>query len=212
MAGKDWIRVFWDANPAGNTPLLGPYWYVRDLMECCLLSPVFYILLRNKYVGGFVLIVLSLMFMLSSYSILTLNSMVILFFSIGAYIGLQQVKMPELNVIQLVLLLLLSVSVFIMTYYLQLGCFHLLHSLYLLLCFPALYFSIKWLQGKISIPSFILRGTSCSFFVYSVHMFFYSFAFYITTDCMKLEHGSRTIATPMVLILSYATYWLLKRY
>lgn len=212
MVDKNWLRVFWDVNPDGNNPLLGPFWYVRDLMECCLLSPVFYVLLRNKLVGGFVLILLSMLFMFSSFNILTLNAKIMLFFSIGAYMGLHQMKMPILRDDQLVLLLVLTIGIFSMTYCFHLGSFHLLHCLYLLLCFPTLYFSFQWLQRKIRIPTFIFKDSGLSFFVYSVHMFFYSVAFYITTDCMKLEHGSRTIATPMVLILSYATYWLLKRY
>lgn len=212
MAGKNWFRIFWDANPDGGNPLLGPYWYLRDLMKCCLLSPCFYVLFKNKYMGSSIMALLLFLYFFSPFHILTIGFSTILFFSIGAFCGLHNLKLPEISNYHLVSILTIFLCVFILTYYVHIGKYQIYHSLYILLSFPALYFGLQWLQKRITIPAVILNNSTCSFFIYSIHMFFYQFAFFITTDCLKLEHGSRTIATPMALILSIGLNWIMSKY
>jgi len=214
MEGKNWIRIFWDANPDGGNPLLGPYWYVRDLIKCCLLAPLLYELIKNKYIGAIIVFVLILSYVFYPISFRFIGSDALLFFSLGAYLGIHKIALPALRY-PIYLLLFIIVSVFFMfTYCFDYGYRSIAHSVYILLCFPFLYYSMDLAQKWIKLPKIIdaIINSSCSFFIYSIHMFFYSFAFYITTDCMKLEHGSRTLATPMVLLLSFCSYWVMKQY
>jgi peptidoglycan/LPS O-acetylase OafA/YrhL len=85
----DYLRLFWDRGSYddGNfVPLLCPFWYIRNLLIMCLLSPIFYYVIR--YAREFFLFIVAVWWMLTYHNAFIPQS--ILFFSIGAYFSIEQ--------------------------------------------------------------------------------------------------------------------------
>ncbi len=71
-------------------PIDGPLWYVRDLMTLCILSPIFYIILRKRK-GGFFLILLYLIANLSN-TRPNLAPSVFFYFLAGAFLSIKNLN------------------------------------------------------------------------------------------------------------------------
>lgn len=85
----DYLRAFIDRGSwdAGNgVPLLCPYWYIRNLMVLCILSPIIYYVIR--YLKWIPVLVLFLWWISIPYNGMIASSL--LFFSMGAYFSIEQ--------------------------------------------------------------------------------------------------------------------------
>lgn len=210
MEGKVWISIFWNANPDGGIPLLGPFWYIRDLIKCCILSPLLYVLLKNRIIGLIYVFVVFTAYFINFQTILPVSNMVLFFFSIGCYFGLHAISQVDIKKSYLLCSFLFFTLTLLLAYVFSSEYHDLFKRIYIISSFLFIYSASYLLNKAIKLPEFLF-DSNCSFFIYAIHMFFYTFVFYITTDCMKLAHGSRTLATPSVIILSIATYYLLLR-
>lgn len=87
----DYFRFFWDRGTYddGNfVPLLCPFWYIRNLLIMCLLSPIFYYIIR--YAREFFLFIVAVWWMLTYHNAFIPQT--ILFFSLGAYFSIHDVN------------------------------------------------------------------------------------------------------------------------
>lgn len=85
----DYLRAFIDRGnwDSGNgVPLLCPYWYIRNLMVLCILSPIIYY--GIKYLKWISVLALFLWWISIPYNGMIASSL--LFFSIGAYFSIEQ--------------------------------------------------------------------------------------------------------------------------
>ena len=87
----DYLRLFWDRGSYddGNfVPLLCPFWYIRNLLIMCLLSPIIYYIIR--YAREFFLFIVAVWWILTYHNAFIPQS--ILFFSLGAYFSIHDVN------------------------------------------------------------------------------------------------------------------------
>ena len=87
----DYVRLFWDRGSYddGNfVPLLCPFWYIRNLLIMCLLSPIFYYIIR--YAREFFLFIVGVWWVMTFHNAFIPQS--ILFFSLGAYFSIHDVN------------------------------------------------------------------------------------------------------------------------
>lgn len=88
----------WYMSSRINVPLDGPLWFMRDLMVTMILSPLIYALIKRRKIGLCSLVLLSIIYVvfggmcLPEYFIPGLSFPCILFFSIGAYMGLYKIN------------------------------------------------------------------------------------------------------------------------
>lgn len=87
----DYLRLFWDRGSYddGNfVPLLCPFWYIRNLLIVCFLSPIFYYII--KYTRELFLLVVAVWWMQTYHNAFIPQT--ILFFSLGAYFSIHDVN------------------------------------------------------------------------------------------------------------------------
>lgn len=88
---------FWGNPNIATAPLLVPMWFIRDLMVCILLTPLFQLILRKespKILTIIFLFIISLLyFSQTSLRIPGLTSSSIFYFSLGAYLSLHEMRM-----------------------------------------------------------------------------------------------------------------------
>ena len=95
----DFLRLFWDRGSYDNgnfVPLLCPFWYIRNLLIMCLISPLVYYIV--KYIRE-VFIVLIAAWWLMTYD----NAFIpqtILFFCLGAYFSIHGINPLEIAIKQ----------------------------------------------------------------------------------------------------------------
>jgi len=86
---EDYVRAFIDRGSwdSGNgVPMLCPYWYIRNLMVICLFSPIIYY--GIKYLKWIPVLALFIWWVSIPYNGMIASSL--LFFSIGAYLSIEQ--------------------------------------------------------------------------------------------------------------------------
>ena len=87
----DYLRLFWDRGSYDNgnfVPILCPFWYIRNLFIMCLLSPLFYYLIRY---GRELFLLIVAGWWLATYH----NAFIpqtVLFFSLGAYFSILKIN------------------------------------------------------------------------------------------------------------------------
>ena len=87
----DYLRAFVDRgdwNQGNGVPLLCPFWYIRNLMVLCVLSPVFYYAIRY-------LKVLFILLLFGWWIMIPYNGMIassILFFCMGAFFSIEHIN------------------------------------------------------------------------------------------------------------------------
>lgn len=106
-----WCSVHWNiervdlwGNPNIDTgPLLVPMWFIRDLISCICLSPLFYLLLRhsndrycNYRVSSSIVLISVLYFTQTAIPIPGLNGFSIFFFAIGSVLSLNGVEIENI--------------------------------------------------------------------------------------------------------------------
>lgn len=83
----DYIRAFWDRGSydGGNSvPILCPYWYIRNLMIMCVLSPIIYYTIR--YLRELFIFVVAIWWLQTPHN--AFISQTILFFCLGSYFSI----------------------------------------------------------------------------------------------------------------------------
>ena len=91
----DYIRLFWDRGTYddGNfVPLLCPFWYIRNLLIMCILSPI--LLYTIRYAREAFLLFVTIWWLLTYHNAFIPQT--ILFFSLGAYFSIMGINPLEL--------------------------------------------------------------------------------------------------------------------
>lgn len=91
----DYLRLFWDRGywDGGNgTPLLCPFWYIRDLMMVSLLSPVIYYIIRTT---GLLLPLLACALWFATPNV-AFSMQCLSMFSLGAYFSIKEINLFDL--------------------------------------------------------------------------------------------------------------------
>lgn len=91
----DYLRLFWDRGywDGGNgTPLLCPFWYIRDLMVVSLLSPAIYYIIRAT---GILLPLLGCALWFATPSV-AFSMQCLAMFSLGAYFSIKGINLLDL--------------------------------------------------------------------------------------------------------------------
>lgn len=176
-----WVKLFWNINyiKAGHCthylwgddsiygPILGPFWYIKNLMLLILVAPVIYYLIKNY--GKFALLILSGLYILG-YGLpwLPLQPEPLLFFSIGAYCAIHQIDYSSILCKyrpQFLLFLFLTVPLL-----LALKDRHIYYHLWNIYSIPATI-AIFAMVCRWNMPQAIQSLVPCSFFVYAGQMF-----------------------------------------
>lgn len=165
-----YLSGYWAFYFSGDIPVNGPLWFVRDLMVVSLLSPLLYLLLRNRWVG-----IISLLVLFACVScgvtvgIHGVDFYSILFFSIGAWLRLQRVDIQNVSK---------RVGVAALVLYFPISCFMFnlcdsavyvaLSLVATLVKFVALIYLIAQLYSR-GLLANIPKLSQRSFFVYALH-------------------------------------------
>lgn len=183
-----WTHIFWDftskeSNPYDNlfglsllnsSPLLGTFWYIRDLFIISILSPVVYWYIKKTGWYGFWLLVILYVLKIWPYIILSHQS---LFFVFGAYLSLNRkdlfitnkiIRYGTYSLIIILLFILLRLMGNATHYGAQLS-----PAFTFVGCFALLSFTSTILSWKPGLPSLIptILTKSC-FFIYALHIKF----------------------------------------
>lgn len=95
------LAGFWDSHysfvhAVGHAPMDFPLWYVRDLMVCCILSPLYYIMIQRTGILLPITGVLLWMFGVNI-PIVGISSIAIAFFSLGAYFSIWNINLAKIG-------------------------------------------------------------------------------------------------------------------
>lgn len=221
--------VFWSYQESTNqfpnllgwssiyaSPVLGPFWFVRDLIIASLLSPVIWWFVTKTKQWG--LVVLFLIYLLRIWPETAVNSQ-ILFFAFGAYWSLNEWSLTFQNAIwrrlsYVAALLLLIVLVRLegnATYWgFQLMPFFTIIG-------TVAVFNL-WKGTEERIGSLTLWLSKSSFFVFAIHMIFtLPLGFFVTKTLFRNASGwllptLQYLLTPCVIYaISLIIYWLMER-
>lgn len=166
----DYARAFVDRGVWYNgngVPVLCPFWYIRNLMVLCLLSPLFYYAIR--YLKWVLVLLLFVWWIMTSHNNMVVSSL--LFFSMGAYFSVENVNPLSLLQRGRAVFLLAWLSLFVIDWSGH-SLFKLPHAIYvhrLSLTFNifALFLAGAWLGEKKRWCSKLLDRSS--FWIYAVH-------------------------------------------
>lgn len=195
MNATDYLKLFWNITLIDNTtgpaaPVNTPLWYVRDLMVVCVLSPVFYLLIRlysKLHVYIQVLLLLPLFYCLdhcpSAQEWLVMPSV---FFAAGAYFSLNRLDVCSVFRRTYIVLLIAAIIA---------SAFHFTNTFILLIIF-SLFGGLGRIatEGKLTVVPLLARST---FFVFASHVMLTSVFFYI------LKNGYIPIPNEAVAIALY---------
>ena len=89
---SDFFRAFWDCgdwNKGNGTPILSPFWFIRNLIIMSLCTPIFHLL--NKYLKMWWLLPVAILWCVT-YNMATPYASV-LFFGVGTFLGEKKINM-----------------------------------------------------------------------------------------------------------------------
>lgn len=96
----EWVKAFWRVDGT-ISPINPPLWYVRNLLVMVVLSPLVYLLLKNRVVGVLFIATMLCLWL----SCLPLNRALIwlfpkfiFFFSLGAWFAIHKVAVPKFRI------------------------------------------------------------------------------------------------------------------
>ena len=159
-----------------NGHAINQFWYIRDLLVCSLISPVFYFLFTwNKalkfisFSAFFLLWLFGLNLpMVGSYGF---SSVALFFFGLGALLGIESIIFTDYinNSIYVIIAFLLSV-IDLMTPYSFIHALY--HNLFILFGLVAVFYVIGTIydKGYICHTKMLSFISSASFFVYAIHL------------------------------------------
>ena len=93
----EWVKAFWRVDGT-MSPINPPLWYVRNLLVAFVLSPLIYVLLKNRTIGAiFIAIMFALWFFVPAIgeSVVWLQPKFLFFFSLGAWYAIHKVAVPK---------------------------------------------------------------------------------------------------------------------
>ena len=91
------VQSIW-STPDQPIPADPPLWFLRDLMVCMLMSPVYYAILKRKLVGIIFLLSSVSLWLFDIWPLPLLNgvsSLSIVFFALGAFVGIQKLRISD---------------------------------------------------------------------------------------------------------------------
>lgn len=161
----DFLKAFWDKG--SGTPVLSPYWYIRNLFILQLFSPIIFIFIQHLKTA-YLIIVFGVWIITPT---LTFTYTSIFYFSLGAYFSIHDidlVKMTNLYFKPLIIffMVILGTEIFLHFNVASPLLIYLQKVLFItgVLCFFAL--AIKAVQHNISISTSLIQA---SFFIYTTH-------------------------------------------
>ena len=95
----DFLNAFWEYNippvmdgeGIASYPVSIQFWYIRDLMVTCLLSPILYLLIKRLY--WYFIVLLGVLWITNCWFLITgLNITALFFFSLGAYCAIYKIN------------------------------------------------------------------------------------------------------------------------
>lgn len=161
----DFLKAFWDTG--GGTPILSPYWYIRNLLILQVLSPVIFILIKHIKLA-YLLAVGALWFTTPT---LTFTYTSIFYFSLGAYVSIHNIDLIGLtnkyfNHIITLFILMLCTEIYLHFNVTSSYLIYLQKALFIIGVISFFTLAIKAVEHNINIPNSLGKA---SFFIYTTH-------------------------------------------
>ena len=202
-------RVDLWGNPAvSSSPILMPFWYLRDLIVCLLCTPLFYFLLRKRMTPYLMIICVSILSLLyftqTSFYVPGFSSLSLFFFGFGAALSLWNKSMVELlsrgkYIVWPTFILLFTIEVALDGHNTVLG--NIIYPFYIIV-------------GVISVIALSPRtgGGKFTFFIFAAHVFVLPIVGAIVSRVLVIITGATNVSNmdfadkyPILLILEYVT-------
>ena len=211
----DFLNVFWGIDE--GCPMCFQFWFLRDLIIVSLLSPIVF-LIAKKW-RFLVLALLALWFFDYKIPLPGLNSSVITFFTLGAFLSLNKMTdkdVPQSSFNIFVILYFVLFTIEVALYNTNLSdtiCFHLIYKVGVLIgvfVFPLYYY---FYHNK-NVNSFLEKG---SFFVYAAHGVLVSIFTRLLLSAIPVNSDLRALGDYFLIpVLSVSacllSYYILKRF
>ena len=168
------LSCFWATQYSflheGSSPIDFPLWYVRDLMVCCLMAPIYYHIIKKTHallpIVGFILFSLS-------YKIPTIGISTdsVAFFSLGAFYSIWKYNPAKMNKKPLYVLSTIALGVLLADIWLYTNPIYskINQVTILLLIFVIFPWACKIARNSSHITETIIRWGGYSFIIYSSH-------------------------------------------
>lgn len=201
---NDWIRAFWE-------PIDGPLWYIRDLFISMLLSPLVYIVVRKT--GAFSILCVVILYIVGATEIEAIKPVKlwsIYFFTIGAYLGINNVNLSEkanrykfINIIPIIYLVLSLIN-------LKMWDKHLF-AFNIIIGMVSVYIVVNKIIIKRG--EFINRSLiDSNFFIYAYHVMFCNFLIKVLLKVHFLNYIEIYLIVPFIaLAIGYTLFMMCKR-
>ena len=211
----DYLNAYWIRGKiqGGNgVPLLCPYWFIRNLMILCVISPIIYYGIRKAWY--LVLLLLTVWWVSIPHNAMILSSF--LFFSLGATFSIhRQDLLPLLSRYAQSLLVAWGFISFldILLHWLHIeGAFYFHRGSIVLNIFVLIWIAYKITQGEVTDKMQLLSQSS--FWVFTVH---YPFVVFLRKSTLSVFNSSSTMVqigmysvfVLVVLALSIITYFVM---
>lgn len=197
----DYLRAFWDRGSfdKGNfVPILIPYWYIRNLFIVSLLSPVFYIIIKQSFLALLFLLISAI-----SWIITPPNAFIpqtIFFFSLGAWFSIHEKNPLEYIITHrhsfIFCFLFFSIGDIIFHTLISIPTNLFVHRISLIFNIAFLILIADYCSRREIVSSFLTKST---FFVFSIH---YPIAYFVRTICIKVFEKASDATHILLYILS----------
>ena len=163
IAVKSWIDVFWGIIDSRFTPL----WFVKQLMFYTALSPLVYVVVRNKYVFTFIYILSIIVSLSIDTTIYDSFFLWLPIYLIGAFIGYHRLEIKGSR-----LLILMAAAILVSLYCLILWDYYKYLTLFRIMTPALLWYLTDWIaKNIISIRFSPKKWMMHTFFIYCAHHF-----------------------------------------
>lgn len=194
----DFILAYWNKGETTNgTPILQPYWYIRNLMILCLSSPLIYLL--TKRLGGLLSTATGIWWLFTNHNAFTQISL--FFFCLGAFFQIRDINFIQIAVKNKKNIYISAITLFVIDYVTKIffpthGMLQI-HRMNLIFSIVALFTITNTLANKYKIPDIFNCST---FFVYTIH---FPIILAIRKILHKLYDNPNSIAQFSILILAF---------
>ena len=180
------ITGMW-ACPGVTTPIYFAFWFIRDLIVMCIISPLFYYGI-NRMGKWFVLSVFVIYIITWNNHSFSVNPAAPICFCLGAYISLKKIKNMPTNKLYQILFLLFTLFLLTTNYLHQY--MHVLGSL-------SMFILGQHLSTRIKIHPFF---SNSSFSIFALHVFFLTICYHILLKIFIIDN---TFIGIIVILLSF---------